>query len=607
MKSHAKFLCGILGSLKRLDNDNMKQNDGEVDDAIDEAEERDQEIEEEAMLQSATSTIDALIALSRNNRLSSRGNICTCTVALLLRISLFSEDASVTPSVSASGKRKKTKSSTKTFDWPEMYREEMIESIKMVEVALPLNPKIVEMATQRLLILLADFGSQSIEDLNSDGDKNQTNNESKVTILDMALYCLNYMLYNAKLELDRDLGSEDELAPYPLQEDLTTVLNMRSLIASSSITTSTKLLSALYHLVGNAIFQVLSSVEGSDAEIPISTIPQLVKVCHMLLAQTYPDHFEKVATPKDTSTNDDDNDSEDEGATPSALSLLFDASMELLSVPSHHSVKGVRDAIKRTWNVIATLASSSHKNDHNHDGDICTIEIDLDLIDEVLTAVIGDDGDDGDSIDEEGMKEEEEDEDDDDDDDDGNVECKLEGGIDEEDEEQEDDEKDIKLNSAGLMDVLEADMNDEEEDAMLLEHSKNADAALIQMIEMRRQGRKHGLMKAKQRELLIRTRAIDVLEVKTLVISQLYIYIYIYMCVCVCVCVEILLIQGRPQNTYQDLYCSRVFIGCEVYLLLPLMDHCLRLSTPSLNHEFLQDIILIHQCSPSLLYGSHLL
>ena len=56
-------------------------------------------------------------------------------------------------------------------------------------------------------------------------------------------------------------------------------------------------------------------------------------------------------------------------------------------------------------------------------------------------------------------------------------------------------------------------MNDEEEDAMLLEHSKNADAALIQMIEMRRQGRKHGLMKAKQRELLIRTRAIDILEV----------------------------------------------------------------------------------------------
>ena len=80
---------------------------------------------------------------------------------------------------------------------------------------------------------------------------------------------------------------------------------------------------------------------------------------------------------------------------------------------------------------------------------------------------------------------------------------------------------------------------------------------------------------------------------------------YIY--ICMCVCVEILLIQGRPQNTYQDLYCSRVFIGCEVYLLLPLMDHCLRLSTPSLNYEFLQDIILIHQCSPSLVYGSHLL
>ena len=46
----------------------------------------------------------------------------------------------------------------------------------------------------------------------------------------------------------------------------------------------------------------------------------------------------------------------------------------------------------------------------------------------------------------------------------------------------------------GLIDVLEADMDNEEEDAMLT-------TMLTQhwwMIEMRRQGRKHGLMKAKQ-------------------------------------------------------------------------------------------------------------
>ena len=66
LKSHAKFLCGILGSLKKTD-----KNEGEDDDEDD-----DKETEEEIMLQSATSTIDALIFLVRNTRLSGRGDIC---------------------------------------------------------------------------------------------------------------------------------------------------------------------------------------------------------------------------------------------------------------------------------------------------------------------------------------------------------------------------------------------------------------------------------------------------------------------------------------------------------------------------------------------------
>ena len=44
-------------------------------------------------------------------------------------------------------------------------------------------------------------------------------------------------------------------------------------------------------------------------------------------------------------------------------------------------------------------------------------------------------------------------------------------------------------------------------------HHSGADKALVNMIEMRKQSRKSGLMKAKQRELLIRTRAMDILEV----------------------------------------------------------------------------------------------
>lgn len=46
-----------------------------------------------------------------------------------------------------------------------------------------------------------------------------------------------------------------------------------------------------------------------------------------------------------------------------------------------------------------------------------------------------------------------------------------------------------------------------------LQHNEGADLALVHLIESRKQNRKVGLVKAKQRELLIRTRAIDILEV----------------------------------------------------------------------------------------------
>ena len=48
--------------------------------------------------------------------------------------------------------------------------------------------------------------------------------------------------------------------------------------------------------------------------------------------------------------NDDDEDNDDEEE--SAQSLLFEASLELLSVTGDHAVKGVREAIKRVWHAL---------------------------------------------------------------------------------------------------------------------------------------------------------------------------------------------------------------------------------------------------------------
>ena len=70
------------------------------------------------MLQSATSTIDALIFLVRNTRLSGRGDICASTIALLMRISLFSGDASQLPAFIHQPKEKrKGSAAAASFDW----------------------------------------------------------------------------------------------------------------------------------------------------------------------------------------------------------------------------------------------------------------------------------------------------------------------------------------------------------------------------------------------------------------------------------------------------------------------------------------------------------
>jgi hypothetical protein len=137
---------------------------------------------------------------------------------------------------------------------------------------------------------------------------------------------------------------------------------------------------------------------------------------------------------KETDGDDDEN--------PSASSLLLDASLELLSAPVEHSIKGAREAIKRVW--MATTAVD---------------EVDLDTIDEILTAVLGDDADDDDdeeavdSADNGGSEDEHDD-----------------GESAEESENEEEDDKvtgldskeDVHVKSDQLFSLLEEDMDDGE-------------------------------------------------------------------------------------------------------------------------------------------------
>ena len=155
--------------------------------------------------------------------------------------------------------------------------------------------------------------------------------------------------------------------------------------------------------------------------------------------------------------------------------------------------------------------------------------VDDDVIEAALAAVVGDDGEEEVSPEEmkaktKGSKEKgekrkrlEKEEEDDEDDDEEN----------EDEEEEEEEEEDEVLTGVKAFDFLSTDfgMEDgEDEDNeeglsskamqhMALQHSDEADEALSQMLALRRQSRKKGMLEAQRNQMLIRTRAIDILEI----------------------------------------------------------------------------------------------
>ena len=158
---------------------------------------------------------------------------------------------------------------------------------------------------------------------------------------------------------------------------------------------------------------------------------------------------------------------------------------------------------------------------------LCQVSvIDDDVIEAALAAVVADDGEEEASEEErkekkkggkeKGEKRKREEEEDKEEDDNGDSE-----------EEEEEDEDDEVLTGVRAYDFLSTDFGmedgedeDDEEGLsskamqhMALQHSEEADEALAQMLALRRQSRKKGMMEAQRNQMLIRTRAIDILEI----------------------------------------------------------------------------------------------
>ena len=301
-----------------------------------------------------------------------------------------------------------------------------------------------------------------------------------------------------------------------------------------------KLVSMLSQLLGQAVIMLVSAtheVSSSVSELG-SILPAIVDVLEGRTKKKKQLESKKSNKSKKSKKEADEvlevEESEGDERQVELLSSLLDICLELLSYTGENNVtaKGIRDAVRRVWGAVGRDLSVS-----------------LDLLESVVEAVIADDvedDDDEDDEDEEAIEKDNGDNSEDDED----VEVKGNGKGEgrkrkreklggpkprvrmmrmrmrrmrmgmrteaEAEDDNEDQDKDVVIAPTDALDLLANEESDSDEELErlkgMVEHGPEADAALVNMLEQRRQGRKAGLLMAKRKQCVIRSRALDILE-----------------------------------------------------------------------------------------------
>jgi hypothetical protein len=212
---------------------------------------------------------------------------------------------------------------------------------------------------------------------------------------------------------------------------------------------------------------------------------------------------------------------------------LYSTCMALLTISYDNSLKGMRESIKKAWSSIFQHAT-----------------VPANMVEAMLEAVIGDEGSANQSGDG-GSDSGEENEDEEGSDDDAMDVDK--GGDSDEEGQDEEDEEEVMIDKDKMMKLLGNVKGDSDDEGSMdgSDDGVDADAALANMIQLRKQGRKHAQMQGKRDEYIARSRALDMVEV---------LYLSSYFCLLLA-----------------DLSCSYIFIAMKIPM------SCYRCFSPFLN------------------------
>lgn len=501
-----------------------------------------------------SSCIYSLYAIIKNPKLVERGTITAVVLAILLRLSCYGPG--ITPELEHGDKgetKKKKKSSKKTSSssTPSIasfltengisseLASRIVTLVRRVEgvVQEPYLPSetstpsggtpsgagvvaLVRAARSRFLTILSEMTYQTIDGLNKsrtpevkeeDHQDKQPDETNGPTFLQFANTLVQFfesvglsthkqLTTTSLMELEESTNNEEEQEEGNstikdlLRELKETISDMKG---HSADVIPAKLLSSFEVLLIHTTFHILCSdeIDVEPLRVIMMVLPQILeKYKRSKTAATQP--------VKSTASTEEDDDEDDDD--PQAE--LLDCCIDLLAVSAAHSIKGIRDAIKKIW------MSIIHFCGLHQDG-----------LEAVLLAVIADDtiDDDGDDDNDEEPEEDENEEELEQEE----AEENEEGGESEEEEEEDDDAEEgddetrdnkRQVTEDEVIQLLEdedLDLGDDEDLEDALVHVESADDALVQMIKMRKQSRKQGLLQAKRQEYIIRSRAIDILEV----------------------------------------------------------------------------------------------
>lgn len=231
---------------------------------------------------SSSSTIDAMISLAKNSKLTGRAEICAGVIAILIRITCFpSHVGSILPfhvdNLAQSKPQKKTKkgsSKAASQECPvsivqglsDTFLASIIELVSIAEKSAPYSESFVNIAMHKLLILLADFGNMSVDHMaNTRLSAAQTPDKKDpngISFLDVALVVLNQMLMSDMQPCREFEGDEDTTGSTTVSSCVQKTCILRSVVKKESVTTKDplklKLAESFYSLIVHSLFQSLT-------------------------------------------------------------------------------------------------------------------------------------------------------------------------------------------------------------------------------------------------------------------------------------------------------------------------------------------------------------